>query len=173
MTPSLSDALFPPGETPQPCGWSRGRVQEFAEESAKALGYSVRGDLTSIVGRLGGSIKPADHVGTTGAISVNGPKNFIIHLSQISGANRDRFTIAHEIGHYILHSQLGERAPMTVNRDGTGRLEWEANWFAAGFLMPAAEFRKMVEKGYGNAALAVHFGVSEAAVSIRRETLGL
>jgi hypothetical protein len=158
----------------EPCGWSRSKVQDFASEVASKLGYRPGDSLEPIVGNLGGEIEIApDEVGaSTGSIVVAGPGKFTIFLSPYSGQMRDRFTIAHEIGHYVLHSQLGKK-PVTVLRDGTGRLEWEANWFAAGFLMPEKEFRSLVRKGYGEASLAVHFGVSEAAVSVRRSSMAL
>ena len=99
-----------------------------------------------------------------------GPNHFEISLSPLSGNRRSRFTIAHELAHYVLHSDLG-KMPLKVQRDGSGQVEWEANWFAAGFLMPAKEFRTKIAEGWGNAELAEHFDVSEAAVQIRRQSL--
>lgn len=147
---------------------------EFAEEAGRSLGYAAGGDLEPIVKKMGGEIRfHSNPDGSPDAITVTGPGAFQILLSGMSSARRGRFTIAHELGHYVLHSKMGAHHPMTVHRDESGRLEWEANWFAAGFLMPSEPFTAAIREGFGNAALATKFGVSEAAVAIRRETLGV
>lgn len=74
------------------------------------------------------------------------PENHVIVLRQdvyegaINGNPRDRFTVAHEIGHYILHT------PDRINRLGLARSreplkpyldpEWQANTFAGELLAP-------------------------------------
>lgn len=157
---------------PQPIGWSRSDVQQFGSKAAKSLGYTPGSDIEVIVKKLGGDITVSDweSARNTGSITVKGPKNFTISLSPLSGERRSRFTIAHELGHYMLHSQLG-KIPISVRRDGSGRVEWEANWFAAGFLMPEEEFKARQSEGYGDAELAEYFGVSVAAVQVRQSTL--
>jgi hypothetical protein len=157
-----------------PCNWTKLQVQTFAAEVAQNLGYTRGGDLTQIVENLGGRIKVADWetVGDTGSISVLGEGDFTIWLSPLSGKTRDRFTIAHELGHYFLHSKLGEKR-ITVRRDGSDRVEWEANWFAAGFLMPEEEFRAKLKEWNSHARLAAYFDVSEAAIAVRRRALQL
>lgn len=157
-----------------PTNWTQKQVQAFAADAAKKLGYTPAMELQEIVAKLGGRITDDhwDSPNATGQIEVHGERNFTIRLSPFSGGNRRRFTIAHELGHYILHTKLGKIAPVTIPRDGTGRLEWEANWFAAGFLMPAAEFRRLTKLGWNDAELSRHFDVSMAAVEIRRAVLG-
>jgi hypothetical protein len=159
-------------QEPEPCGWSRTDVQRLASEAAKSLGFKPGDNIEAVVGKLGGSVSTSDLASArnTGSITVKGPKEFHIALSPLSGERRSRFTIAHEIGHYILHSQVGKK-PLSVRRDGSGRVEWEANWFAAGFLMPEAEFQEKLAEGLGDAELAEHFGVSEEAIQIRRSSL--
>ena len=89
----------------------------------------------------------------SGAIYVHGRGDFDIVLPQFTSPLRDRFTIGHELGHYFLHSRQGER-PLVAYRQGSGRLEWEANWFAAGLLMPKDEFlraaKPLPERSAGN-----------------------
>lgn len=162
----------PPVQEPQPIGWSRAEVQQFGSNAAKSLGYTPGSDMEVIVKKLGGDVTVSDweSARNTGSITVKGPKKFTISLSPLSGERRSRFTIAHEIGHYMLHSQLG-KIPISVRRDGSGRVEWEANWFAAGFLMPEEEFKARQSEGYGEAELAEYFGVSVAAVQVRQSTL--
>jgi hypothetical protein len=159
---------------PKPCGWSRAEVQRFAAEVAKRLGYQPGENIERIVERLGGQVTVSDweSAAQTGSITVTGPRQFHIALSPLSGRRRSRFTIAHELGHYVLHSKAG-KIPIKVRRDGSGRVEWEANWFAAGFLMPEEEIRTKVAAGWGDGAIAERFDVSMEAVFIRRSALGL
>ncbi len=155
-----------------PCNWSRADVQRFASKLATTLGFSPGDDIERLIERLGGRVTKSDWESAreTGSITVYGPRKFQISLSPMSGDRRSRFTIAHELGHYILHADAG-RKPLHVRRDGSGPVEWEANWFAAGFLMPEDILREKVGDGYGNAELAEHFGVSKEAVQIRRQSL--
>lgn len=104
--------------------------------------------------------------------------------------NRKRFSISHEIGHEVLHSQTGRvfvDAPTQkvfyrdrLTEQGTDHQEIEANALAAELLMP----RAVLEDLFGNRQLdptdegtirqlAAQFGVSTLAMSIRLATLGL
>ncbi|MDB6154018.1 MAG: hypothetical protein JWL90_2471 [Chthoniobacteraceae bacterium] len=159
-------------QEPHPTGWSKKQVQTFAADAAKQLGYAPGGDLEKLVQKLGGQVTVGDIASAreTGSITVDGPKQFTISLSPYSGDRRSRFTIAHELGHYILHSKAGA-IPLSVARDGSGPVEWEANWFAAGFLMPEQELQDKMAAGWGDAELAQHFHVSQAAVQIRKQSL--
>lgn len=162
-----------PHVTPEPTNWTQKAVQTFAEETADKLGYKPGGDIEQVVRALGGTIveEQWDSPSATGHVDVRGHRDFTINLSPLAGGQRRRFTIAHEIGHYILHTQLGKLHPVRITREGSNRLEWEANWFAAGFLMPAAEFKRLMKEGRNDAELAFHFDVSMAAVEIRRTVL--
>ena len=159
---------------PTPCNWSRADVQRFASKAAKELGFSPGDDIEELIERLGGRVTKSDWESArdTGSITVHGPRDFQISLSPLSGERRSRFTIAHELAHYVLHAGAGKKA-LFVRRDGSGPVEWEANWFAAGFLMPEEDFCAKVREGFGDAELAEHFGVSEEAVQIRRKSLQL
>ena len=53
----------------------------------------------------------------------------VIFLNNISPADRTRFSLAHELGHVIMHRQM------------SGTMEDEANAFASEFLMPEKEMR--------------------------------
>jgi len=83
---------------------------------------------------------------------------------------RQRFTIAHELGHLMLHS-LG-----VSFRDDTftgTSAEMEANRFAAAFLMPERLVRAAAEHTQLSEHLAAQFRVSEQAMKIRLSTLGM
>lgn len=61
-----------------------------------------------------------------------------VYMRASAGVGRDRFTIAHEIGHFCLHSDnmvLSRATPgqeIPAYRDP----EWQANTFASYFMMP-------------------------------------
>lgn len=85
------------------------------------------------------------------------------------GNGRARFTIAHEIGHAVMH--VG-----TLNRAGFARTipayrdpEWQANRFAAALLMP-----RLLVSQYSTVAEVVDaFHVSSAAARLRLQNNGL
>ena len=88
---------------------------------------------------------------------------------------RQRFTIAHELAHYMLHrNEESEFVDYTYFRasDNVNKMELEANEFAGKLLMPEADFRffiKNVSQNVDN--IADHFGVSPLAVRIRAKQL--
>lgn len=85
---------------------------------------------------------------------------------------RKIFSIAHEIGHWILHSRDKKR-PRVIAYDSEHvdqtliTEEQEANAFAAELLMPFNEVRKMIMLGYTAENLADHFNVSYEFASYR------
>ena len=88
---------------------------------------------------------------------------------------RARFTVAHELGHYVDHRHdLDADVTRTDLRDGTSNPEeFGVNEFAGALLMPEDEFRRDVQTGWGDRALAHLYQVSPAAVRVRKQTLGL
>lgn len=105
-----------------------------------------------------------------------------IYLNQTDNRNRQRFTCAHELGHYVKRSATGdpnETWQYVDRRDtlasmGTNPDEIYANKFAASLLMPAdAVKRLMAEYGTNVAVLAAEFGVSADAMSFRLKNLGV
>lgn len=91
-----------------------------------------------------------------------------------SSERRRRFTIAHEIGHFVLHAH--RLAPERGGRaDGTWRLqEHEADQFAADLLMPEDLVRQAaLEHGPDAARLADRFDVSRQAMQVRLRAMGI
>ena len=105
---------------------------------------------------------------------------------------RQRFSIAHEIGHYFLRHQFepgehvhvdrGHRISQRDRQSSTGMnlKEVEANQFAACLLMPAPLVRASIEELKAKelydahiTALATKFRVSEQAMTIRLSVMGL
>lgn len=109
----------------------------------------------------------------------------IIGVNALHHRNRQRFTIAHECAHLILHkAQIAKEVhvdkafPMlmrdSVSAAGVEKMEIEANFFAAELLMP----RAMLAKALGDepfdiddedavSALAKSFKVSPSAMRFR------
>ncbi len=87
---------------------------------------------------------------------------------------RRRFTIAHEIGHFVLHP-----ARLRPERGGGVNAAWQAqerdaDQFAAELLMPETLLRQaVVEQGSDPSRLADRFDVSRQAMQTRLRILGL
>ncbi|MGT2885099.1 ImmA/IrrE family metallo-endopeptidase [Streptococcus ferus] len=106
----------------------------------------------------------------------NSEGNYIVELRGDGKSNRDRFTIAHELGHLFLgHVNQYE----TLYRRGANELEYAANEFAADLLMPEADFRRVVNENLDENSecdiekVSEIFQVSESAVLTRGRFLGL
>lgn len=171
--------------TPVGIGASKGVVEAFAERVASLLAYDIGGSLDEVVTNHGGKIVfgstgKEDH--ESGSIIAREMTDYTIYLSQNTSRVRDRFTIAHELGHLMLHlPKIKEAGPGAVMRAtrwvdetdaGQKRAELEANWFAAAFLMPANAF-KQAYRDHGAEYAKELFDVSRAAVDTRARTLGL
>lgn len=62
-----------------------------------------------------------------------------VYNNACNGNGRDRFTIAHEIGHFFLHSEVDLALSRIENHSAVPAYrnsEWQANAFASAFLMP-------------------------------------
>jgi Zn-dependent peptidase ImmA (M78 family) len=138
------------------------------ERMVKDQGIALRkGDLGEVSGLL-----LRDTSGTT--IGVNSTQSSV----------RQRFTIAHEFGHFMLHEGISEHVDHSyrvnyrseVSSQATDVDEIEANFFAASLLMP----RSMLDEREAAAALdddrkvrllAREFDVSQHAMSLRLANL--
>ena len=97
------------------------------------------------------------------AIVLNGPDD----------SGRRRFTIAHEIGHFVLYPERCRSERGGVDEAGR-REEREADTFAAELLMPEHLVREAVrEQGLDVARLADRFEVNRKAMQSRLRHLGL
>lgn len=166
---------------PKPTRANKARIFSFAEQLREKTGISNGFDLSDLVKRNRGEL---NYIGfldedQTDAIIVEPDGSFRIRLSSHTGALRDNFTIAHELGHLVLHWPLirknnpecGMKATRRVdkNNEPLQRCEWEANWFASAFLMPEDKFRFAYQEGNASET----FGVTQAAVEVRAKTLGI
>jgi Zn-dependent peptidase ImmA (M78 family) len=110
----------------------------------------------------------------------------IIAVNPTHHMNRQRFTIAHELGHYFLHQGLLEHVDENFriawrNADSSKAVNWpeiEANRFAAELLMPTEFLRSDLDSLAGIskrsvALLARAYAVSPEAMKIRLTNLGI
>lgn len=115
--------------------------------------------------------------------------HFQILVNAKDGPQRRRFTAAHEVGHYLMHRDLlkedgrelrhndflyGPSAAISPAYPFGRSHNDQANRFAVNLLMPVPQLQhRFAETGGDLARIAFSFGVSQAAMKIRLERLGL
>ena len=142
-------------------------------------------DINSVVEKLGGRIEESFNIDNMSDGSIRKQDDgFIIFVLPFQSVERRRFTIAHELGHLFLHmgykinSDLWEHQEnATYYRAGDSLEEYQANEFAAAFLMPKKKYKEIMDKNtVGNMVetgkIASYFGVSVSAASNRGKFLG-
>ena len=146
-------------------------------------------DVELVAHRLGLHVEGSDFTeDISGFLTLRGSKGVIMYNDSHPRV-RQRFTIAHELGHFVLHKNqsdlfIDKKYPVWL-RDanastGENKMEVEANRFAAALLMP----RDLVEYRYSELEfefdlddeetltdLAKTFGVSQQAMSFRMSYL--
>ena len=106
----------------------------------------------------------------------------LVWVNALHHPNRQRFTLAHEFGHHVLHADFLQDA-VHVDRgilrrdvlsgEGTDRREIEANAFASELLMPTSELEATLPEHFDLddpdvvSKLATRFRVSLAAMQYR------
>jgi len=142
-------------------------IEQFQQQApvdilglAAALGLHVwEDDINPYSGKL---TKDALHGGFSG---------YSIIVNAIEPLPRKRFTIAHEIAHFILHGDelIKNDIEETLYRGGlSDRLEAEANKLAADILMPLSLIEQLINGGKRSIEeLADALEVSKTAIGIR------
>lgn len=131
---------------------------------AQELGVVVK--VSSLSVGISGEIRPIDRPGA----------DFIIRVNRHEHKNRQRFTIAHELSHFLLHlDKIGEGiADNGLYRSQlSSQIEAEANKLAADILMPWNVIQEKLAE-YSNfdvedriEKIATDLGVSTIALNIR------
>ncbi|MBP9758484.1 ImmA/IrrE family metallo-endopeptidase [Candidatus Dojkabacteria bacterium] len=99
-----------------------------------------------------------------------------IYISKDESYPRQKFTLAHELGHFIMHSETQREVYYRHQIDDPGQdinHEAEANAFAAALLMPDTILRSNLSKTSDMDDLVKIFGVSYSAMYYRLKNLGL
>jgi len=180
----VADQSFYP---PIPLRAKKKIIQDAAERYAELLRLKPGFVIEDLVTRLGGHIEFREAMGASPdseSILVFSGQRFTIFLATNTHPLRDRFTIAHELGHFLIHY------PVVVDKHGTGvgmratrfvdennpelvRTEWEANWFAAALLMPERRFKEEWHIHRDVSRMANIFGVTKNAAEVRARSLEL
>jgi Zn-dependent peptidase ImmA (M78 family) len=134
-------------------------------------------DVAEVARRLGLAIFERNlATGVSGALvrdaSYGTTSEFVIFVDDSEAYVRQRFTAAHELGHFVLHrDQIGngvEDNYMLRAQGFTNLAEQEANRFAAELLMPRPLIEHLISSGTHTVPqLAKALQVSEIAIGIR------
>lgn len=150
-------------------------------------------DVHKVARFLNVEVKTEPFAGDLSGVLVRNGDHTVIGVNKDHSEQRQRFTIAHELGHLLLHQGRPvhfDRAVVHVNlrnsisSQAVDREEIEANRFAAELLMPEAFLRRDVDKLRANgfadvmdeglvAELVQRYGVSVQAMTFRLANLGL
>jgi len=133
--------------------------------------------LPDLARELGVPVKAATLApGISGEIRPDGRHGFIIRVNRHDAHVRQRFTVAHELAHFLLHSaNIGDGIEDDVLYRSalSDRREQEANRLAADILMPdqLVQNERDTARADGIEDIVLHladrFGVSEAAMRIK------
>ena len=107
-----------------------------------------------------------------------------VRLADQENKGRYRFTLAHELAHWILHREMilsDKTEAAFIDGIHNSKMESQADYFASALLMPMGAIKKyyysLFGKGYSRSdlisAMAEHFQVSKQAMQIRLESHNL
>lgn len=164
------------------------KAKRAAQKILKNFGRSIPVDVKTIIENLNITVRVQPMEDAMSGMLVVKEGRAVIGVNQSHHPNRQRFSLAHELGHFILHSR---QTPVFVDAstiffrdelaaEGNDLVEIEANTFAAELLMPEDTLRRLIRQhpldAFDDKAvqrLASLFGVSVQALTIRLAKLGL
>lgn len=148
-------------------------IEDLLQKTGATDGDVVK--LLELCKELGVEVKYAPLLETVKGVSgvIKYGEKPIIYIKESLGKERGRFTLAHEIGHYVLHKKEGVylRVDNLDYSKEDSIQETEANYFAGVLLLPKRLLLRAIEKGFDNKQIAKIFGVSEKVVEVRRRWL--
>lgn len=157
---------------------ARSLREEVARRDPRAVQLPI--DPVRMADALGIDVYRARmQAGVSGTLEKDRGSDPVIYLNRDDSQNRQRFTCAHELGHYVRRTTSGDMDYAFIDaRDqlaatGTDEEEVYANQFAAALLMPEEMVRQEHRRGLGRVRLALRFGVSEEAMGYRLQNLNL
>ena len=166
----------------------RSRAERLAEEALSKTEQAVPIDVTKVAEHYGLLIREQELEDAVSGMLLVRDKRAVIGVNRNHHLNRQRFTVAHEIGHYLMHTDQSqifiENLSLYRNQlseSGTNVREIEANAFAAELLMPTKVLKKVVGGRLIDAFydepiirhLASEFGVSTQAMTVKLSKLNL
>lgn len=144
------------------------------------IGTSPIEDIIEIAETMGFTLINTDYqedkVDAFGSLNkIDETEYYVIAIDQSGSFYRQQFSIAHEIGHWILHQDLN---PQELDKDEYRVMEEEANKFASAFLLPREAFaadlsRKLIDDIDSYYSLKKVWKVSMAAMIKRSRDLNI
>ena len=162
-------------------------INELADAVRSYYGVEIPiTDINTVVENMGGCVieKSSMESFSDGQIQKTGDDSFQIEISSHQTPERKNFTIAHELGHLFLHMGFRIDADLwnaqderVYYRKGNTNEEYYANEFAAAFLMPEMDYKRIMDDNtqgvtVNTQAIARYFNVSTGAASNRGKWLG-
>jgi len=149
------------------------RLTEAGDELGRMIcddGYSTRFNVESDSYEL---VEVTEGTMLIESLLVNNPKAY----------GRYRFTLAHELGHWLLHKHLYKgtgiaAATYGLDKQTDDSIEWQANYIAKAILMPIGQVKRGFHAMRGSdknkvTTLAEIFEVSKQAMEYRLNEMGL
>jgi Zn-dependent peptidase ImmA (M78 family) len=165
------------------------QIDERAEATLEKAGWSGVGpvDPIAVAAALGIRVyeAPMKNDDIEGILARSDGELYIL-INQNRSSVRKRFTVAHEVAHFVLHGQdqgqgdfekvddfesMYRLAVSASVRGEEAEREREANRFAAALLMPAGLLKREWDASTQPGRLAARLGVSQQALEIRLEEL--
>ena len=171
--------------TAAPTRYSDPRAHELrAEYLAAFSGDEIPVPVGSIAEDLLGLRIEERDLGECSGMLIPSERLILVNAAEATNGDvpirRHRFTIAHELGHWICHAleDVGEEAPnfcrsRDLSQDADRDLEREANVFGAELLMPEAAVREAWAALRDPSEVAACFEVSSLAAQWRLYSFGL
>jgi Zn-dependent peptidase ImmA (M78 family) len=144
-------------------------VPAAARELFEQLSLSVPVSAVAVARELGLHV---DYLPLKSISGIMIPSEELILVSTRQRNGRRNFTVAHEVGHYILHIEKNSCFACIMDMHIRLPLEREANLFAAELLMPADSVKSLAADMCVR-RMASYFRVSNQAMEIRIKELGL
>lgn len=163
------------------------RARQIARRILDQIGPNLPVDVKAIAEAYNITVRTEPLEDAVSGLLVVKDGHSTIGINELHPASRQRFTIAHELGHFLLHRTVSnvfiDAAPVffrdEASSEGSLRQEIEANAFAAELLMPEQFLRQRLAHqpldAFDEGAmrdLAAEFGVSLQALTIRLTRLG-
>lgn len=154
-------------------------INNIVEDIRIKTGYSYpEKNIVNLANDLGISVFEvnfSDHPSINAMIVFKDSKNNdkpSIYLKKDLSETRKRFTLAHELGHFLLHKKANVKFRLEgfdySSNSEYSREETEANYFAACILVPEEELKKLMKFFDKNIQLiADYFGVSKEVIENR------
>lgn len=162
---------------------SKAEAHALGERIANKYSSTIPVDPMRVARALGVAViqAPEQPSDLAGALVVHGDNAMVLY-NRGHPENRQRFTVAHELGHLLMHTKAGQdNILFRDDRSSKGTIikEIQANAFAAALLIPENEIRRRVKDPITSLHddkvedLAREFAVSALTMSYRLQDLNL